>query len=95
MSLFFGCNAVKRLKKNELLMTNDVFIINGEIDKSEDVKRLSFHKKNSSLLGLPLKLHVYNLARPNKDSIFNAWLTKSPKREQNYINILSKKQLDN
>jgi len=93
MSLFFGCNAVKRLKKNELLMTNDVFIINGEIDKSEDVKKLSFHKKNSSLLGLPLKLHVYNLARPNKDSIFNAWLTKSPKREQNYINILSKKQL--
>ena len=80
--MFFGCNAIKRVDKNELLLTKNNIIVNGKTNKSEDISRLSFHKKNSNILGIPIRLHIYNLARPNKDSIkiktssrgFNNWL---------------------
>ena len=42
----------------------------------------------------PLRLHIYNLARPHKDSIFEAWLQKNPKRKQRLISKLSEKQLN-
>ena len=82
MYMFFGCNAIKRVDRNELLLTKNNIIVNGKTNKSEDISRLSFHKKNSNILGIPIRLHIYNLARPNKDSIkikissrgFNNWL---------------------
>ena len=67
MNSFHGCDAVKRLKENEILITNENFIVNGEINKSDIIQNLSFHKKNSNILGFPLRLHIYNLAKPNKD----------------------------
>ena len=67
MNTFHGCDAVKRLKENEILITNENFIVNGEINKSDIIQNLSFHKKNSNILGFPLRLHIYNLAKPNKD----------------------------
>ena len=82
MYVFFGCNAIKRVHKNELLLTKNNIVVNGKSNKSEDISRLSFHKKNSNILGIPIRLHIYNLARPNKDSTkiktsslgFNNWL---------------------
>jgi outer membrane protein assembly factor BamA len=88
----FGCSAVKRVKKNELLLKKNTFIVDGKIIKSEEISRLSFHNKNSHILGIPVRLHIYNLARPNKDSIFDAWINKKSKRKQRYINAFSKKQ---
>ena len=90
--MFFGCNAVKRVNKNELLLKKNTFIVDGKIIKSEEISRLSFHNKNSHILGIPVRLHIYNLARPNKDSIFDAWINKKSKRKQRYINAFSKKQ---
>ena len=90
--MFFGCNAIKRVKKNELLLKKNTFIVDGKIIKSEEISRLSFHNKNSHILGIPVRLHIYNLARPNKDSIFDAWINKNSKRQQRYINVFSKKQ---
>ena len=90
--MFFGCNAIKRVKKNELLLKKNTFIVDGKIIKSEEISRLSFHNKNSHILGIPVRLHIYNLARPNKDSIFDAWIKKNSKRQQRYINVFSKKQ---
>ena len=82
MYVFLGCNAIKRVHKNELLLTKNNIIVNGKTNKSEDISRLSFHKKNSNILGIPVRLHIHNMARPNKDSIkiktssrgFNNWL---------------------
>lgn len=90
--MFFGCNAVKRVNKNELLLKKNTFIVNGKIIKSEEISRLSFHNKNSHILGIPVRLHIYNLARPNKDSIFDKWINKNSKRKQRYIDAFSKKQ---
>jgi outer membrane protein assembly factor BamA len=90
--MFFGCNAVKRVNKNELLLKKNTFIVDGKIIKSEEISRLSFHNKNSHILGIPVRLHMYNLARPNKDSIFDKWINKNSKRKQRYIDAFSKKQ---
>ena len=77
-----GCNSVKRVQKNELLITKKSFFVNGKIDRSENLSKLSFQKTNSKIFGVPLKLHIYNLARGNKDSIFDNWLNKSTIRKK-------------
>jgi outer membrane protein assembly factor BamA len=95
MTCFFtACNVVKRVEATDYLLTENDFFINGQKKKSEELTNLSFQKKNAALLGVPLRLHIYNLARPNKDSIFEAWLQKNPKRKQRLISKLSEKQLN-
>ena len=91
---FMACDAVKRVEATDYLLTENSFFINGQKKKSEELTNLSFQKKNVSLLGAPLRLHIYNLARPHKDSIFEAWLQKNPKRKQRLISKLSEKQLN-
>ena len=95
MTCFFtACNVVKRVEATDYLLTENDFFINGQKKKSEELTNLSFQKKNAALLGVPLRLHIYNLARPNKDSIFEAWLQKNHKRKQRLISKLSEKQLN-
>ncbi|WP_308224945.1 hypothetical protein [Flavobacterium sp. J372] len=33
---------------------------------------------NSNILGYRLRLHLYNLAKPNADSSYRAWLDRKP-----------------
>ena len=95
MTCFFtACNVVKRVGATDYLLTENSFYINGQKKKSEELNNLSFQKKNAALLGIPLRLHIYNLARPHKDSLFEAWLQKNPKRKQRLISKLSEKQLN-
>jgi len=92
--LFTACNVVKRVAPTDYLLTENSFYINGQKKKSEELNNLSFQKKNTSLFGIPLQLYIYNLARPNKDAIFESWLLKKPKRKQRLISKLSEKQLN-
>tara|TARA_B110000483_G_scaffold91590_1_gene113051 strand:- start:439 stop:2922 length:2484 start_codon:yes stop_codon:yes gene_type:complete len=85
---------VKRVGPTDYLFTKNSFYVNGQKRKTEALSKLSFHEKNKHLFGIPLQLHIYNLARPNRDSLFEFWLHKKPKREKNLISRLSKKQLD-
>ena len=39
-------------------------------------------------------MHIYNLANPNPDSTFQAWLNKKPHREDRLVTFLSRKQLN-
>jgi outer membrane protein assembly factor BamA len=95
MTCFFtACNVVKRVDSTDYLLTKNSFFVNGQKKKSEELTNLSFQKNNSALLGFPLRLHIYNLARSNKDSIFDAWLQKKTKRKQRLISKLSEKQLN-
>ena len=75
-------------------MIENTFVVNGKPNSSEELSKLSFQNKNTSILGFPLRLQIYNLARPSKDSIFEAWLNKRPKRKQRLIQKFSKKQLN-
>ncbi len=90
-----GCDAIKRVQKHDFLLTENTFTVNGKNNKSETLSKLSFQKVNNKFLGVPFKLHLYNLARPNKDSIYEIWLNKRPKRNQRYKKLFSEKQMGN
>ena len=89
-----SCNVVKRVGDNEHLLTQTSVYVNEKKTTSEEITDLIYQKPNNKLLGFPLRLHIYNLAREHKDSLFDVWLNKNPKRKKRLIKKLSKKQLD-
>ena len=68
---------VKRVASTDHLLKENNFYINGEKKGSELLTNLSFQKTNTRFAGYPLA-YIYNLARPNRDSIFEAWLKRTP-----------------
>ncbi len=94
VSSFTACNVVKRVQDKEHLLTNTSITVNGKKTISEDINNLIYQRPNNKLLGFPLRLHIYNLARNNRDSLFEKWLDKNPKRRARLTKKLSKKQLD-
>ncbi|WP_298506192.1 BamA/TamA family outer membrane protein [uncultured Maribacter sp.] len=89
-----SCNTLKRVGKNELLITKNNIYANDEKINNEDIESLIVQEPNSTLLGYPLRLNLYNLAKKNPDSSFQNWLHKKENREQKLINLLSKKQVN-
>lgn len=89
-----SCNAVKRVGEDELLLTKNLIYADSVKVTNEDIHSLIFQKPNSTVLGYPLRLNLYNLAKKNPDSSFQAWLHKKEKREKRLTRILSKKQVE-
>ena len=82
-----SCNSVKRVKAGEHLLVESTIVVDGEKDNSEVLNSLLLQKPNGKF---PLKLYVYNLARPNMDSIVEAKLNDSSKT--GFKAFLSEKQ---
>ena len=94
-SLIISCDAVKRVPEESYLLSKNNIYVNDKKEKSENINRLLYQNPNSKILNVPLRLHIYNLARPNIDSIVNTKIDKRPKKRENLESFLSKKQLDN
>ncbi|MEZ4794700.1 MAG: BamA/TamA family outer membrane protein [Flavobacteriaceae bacterium] len=94
--LLASCNAVKLLKENELLLTDNSVYIDGEKSKDDDVYSLISQKPNPKIpvLGIPFGLHIYNLSEPKPDSTFQDWLHRNPNREDRLEKLISKKQIN-
>ena len=69
-------------------------MVDDKKEKSEAINNLISQRPNSELLNFPLRLHIYNLARDNRDSLFEVWLNKNPKRKNRLIKRYSKKQVN-
>ena len=82
-------------------MNEDDFLIE-EVKIIEDGNEISLRpyrnllrqEPNTKILGIPLKLHIYNLAKKEPDSTFDRWLYKKPKRSERMLHFFSKKQLN-
>lgn len=96
IGLLTACNVMKRVGEDEHLLTENTVIVNDKKNNTEAITNLIYQKTNGKLplLGTPLKLHIYNLARPNIDSILQAKIYDNPKKVAWKTKILSKKQLD-
>ena len=94
LTIIASCNVVKRVGENEHLLTKSTVYVNDKKTSSEKINELVNQRPNNRLLGFPLRLHIYNLARDNRDSIFESWLDKNPKKRERLTRRLSKKQLD-
>ncbi|WCO01107.1 translocation and assembly module lipoprotein TamL [Psychroserpens ponticola] len=62
---------MKHVGENEHLLTENTVLVDDKKDKTETIDNLIYQKPNGELLGIPLRLHIFNLARPNIDSILN------------------------
>lgn len=92
---FTSCDTVKRVAENEHLLIKNTVLVNDKKDNTEAITNLIHQKPNSKLpLIGNLRLNIYNLARPNKDSLFEAWLDKKPKRRERLKKRYSQKQVD-
>ena len=93
IGFLLGCSSTKHLKEDQMLVVKENFILNGQAKPQDPVLLLSQTPINSKILGIPYKLHVYNLAEKEPEANFEAWLASKPKREQRLNRLLSKKQV--
>lgn len=89
-----SCDATKRLNNSEILLTKTKIVVDGKPTTSETLTNFITQKENTKFLGIPLKLHFYNLARPNIDSILDEKIYQNPDKVAWKTKALSKKQLD-
>ncbi len=88
-----SCNAVKKVGDEEfLLMENTIYADSVRVTSSE-VRNLLGQRPNSNILGYPLRLNLYNIAKENPDSLYLDWLHRKPKREERLNSFLSSKQV--
>lgn len=92
--LLASCNTLKRVDEDELLLSKNRIFTNGERVVEDDIQSLLVQKPNSTVLGYPFRLNLYNLAKPNPDSTFQEWLKRKPKREERLVRRLSRKQVN-
>ena len=92
--ILHSCNSTKKLAKEESLIIKQSFVLNDEIITQDPVIVLSQTPENQSLLGIPYKLHLYNLSKSDTEERFEAWLKKKPQREKRLNKWLSPKQLE-
>ncbi len=90
-----SCNVAKRVKNGQHLIINNTILEDSTQVSNERINNIIIQKTNSGMrkfLGFPLKLHIYNLARPNIDSVLNANILSDSAKVKRRIALLSKKQ---
>lgn len=92
--LFSSCNAVKRVPDDEHLLVDHKIYVDGEQINENQIYNQLYQEPNTRILGFPLQLHIYNLAKPDPDSTFQDWLDRKPKREERLVKWLSAKQVE-
>ena len=91
--IFIACDVTKRVPKGKKLLVKTEITIDSKISKNEDVAAQLYQKRNSSILGLKIRLTLFNWAKPKSDSTYALWLKKKPNREAHLNALLSKKQV--
>ncbi|HEX8014761.1 MAG TPA: BamA/TamA family outer membrane protein [Flavobacterium sp.] len=89
-----ACNAVKRVPNGKSLLTKNDIIVNGKSTNDETASNQMYQKPNSNLLGYKLRLNLYNLAKLNPDSSYQAKFKNNPGKYERQSKILSAKQVD-
>ncbi|WP_081820719.1 BamA/TamA family outer membrane protein [Sediminibacter sp. Hel_I_10] len=93
-AMLSSCDVMKRVKKDEHLLVENTVLVDEKKTNTETINNLIYQKPNGSLplFGVPLRLHIYNLARPNIDSILKAKVLDDAEKVAWKTKVLSKKQ---
>ncbi|MBP6758016.1 MAG: BamA/TamA family outer membrane protein [Flavobacterium sp.] len=89
-----ACDTVKRVPNGKLLLTKNEVLVNDKATKEEDITNQLYQKPNSSILGYRLRLNLFNIAKPNPDSSYQAKFTNHPGKYERMSKWLSAKQVD-
>ncbi len=92
--VLLSCNSLKKVENDEyLVIKNSIYADSIKIN-NEELESLIYQKPNTTVLGYPLRLNLYNLAKENPDSSFNAWLYRKENRKKRLTALLSAKQVE-
>ena len=92
--LVLQCSTTKKLPSGQRLLSKQTVIVDDQKINPSKIDFLFSNNPNKKILGLPLKLYVYNLVNKNQDSLFDIWIDKNPKKNKILNKIFSKKQVD-
>ncbi|SEM09436.1 Surface antigen [Maribacter orientalis] len=92
--VLLSCNSLKKVEDDEYLVVKNSIYTDSIKINNEELQSLIYQKPNSTVLGYPLRLNLYNLAKENPDSSFNAWLYKKENRKKRLTKLLSAKQVE-
>ena len=88
-----SCNAVKKVPEDDFLLIENTIYADSVPVKDSEVRNLLAQRPNSTILGYPFRLNLYNQAKENPDSLYQDWLQRKPKREGRLNSLLSEKQV--
>lgn len=91
--VLYSCSLVERVPEGKHLLEKADVTVNGETKKDEEIKDQLYQQPNSDILGYHLRLHLYNMAKPDADSSYHAWLDRKPGRHERLTKLLSEKQV--
>ncbi|SNR72100.1 Surface antigen [Maribacter sedimenticola] len=92
--VLLSCNSLKKVEEDEYLVTKNLIYADSVKINNEELESLIYQKPNSTVLGYPLRLNLYNLAKENPDSSYNAWLNNKENRKKRLEKLLSTKQVN-
>lgn len=92
--IFVACNTLKRVPNSKRLLTKNEIIVNDKKVKTENITSLIYQKPNTSVGGFHLRLHLYNFAKLNHDSIYKSKFVKNPEKYKRQSKLLSAKQVN-
>ncbi|MFP9112608.1 POTRA domain-containing protein [Flavobacterium sp. RHBU_3] len=93
-AIVVSCDLTKRVPQGKHLLDENNITVNGEKKNDEEHLAQLYQQENSNLLGYHLRLNMYNLANPNADSSYHAWLDRKPGTHRFLTSLLSEKQVN-
>ncbi|KQC34447.1 membrane protein [Nonlabens sp. YIK11] len=87
-----SCSTVRRVTDGRKLLLENNIIVDSLAPDDDRVANLPIQQPNQGIGFFPLRLHIYNLARPHRDSIYLKWMQENPKQLERRIDLLSEKQ---
>ncbi len=92
--IILSCNTTKKVTNNDLLLVENTILVNGEKTKNQKLYNYLVQKPNKRLLGIPVKLGIYNLSKEHVDSVYINKLNTNPKKKARLAKLFSKKQVN-
>lgn len=92
--LIVSCSLTKRVPPDKKLLMTSTIMVDDKKNSDEETYYQLYQKPNSSILGWRLRLGLYNLAKPKKDSLYHVWLDKNPNTHKTLTALLSEKQVN-
>ena len=89
-----GCRVTKSLDENDLLLDQNQFYYNGNRTFADSIQAVVPQQPNTKILGIPVRLLLYQSANDSASVDFDNWLQKTPKRSKRMQAIWSQKQID-
>ena len=89
-----ACSLTKRVPEHQRLLMENEVLVNDKKENRDAVTGQIYQQPNSDILGYRMRLQLFNMAKVDPDSSYQAWLDKHPKSERFLTHLLSAKQVD-